>query len=66
MAIGSAVQKGRFVYVYDDRGRQLVSIAVQSANALQGYTSNTVSIRKGNFIYVYDEKGHQKSSIFAK
>lgn len=65
MAIGSAVQKGRFVYVYDERGRQLTSIAagMQSGDGLQGYTSSTVSIRKGSFLYVYNEKGRQLSCV---
>lgn len=65
MAIGSAVQKGHFVYVYDDRGRQLTCIAAGglSGNGLQGYTSSNVSIRKGNFLHVYNEKGRQLSCL---
>lgn len=68
MAIASAVQKGNFVYVYDERGRQLTTIAAGggSQNCLQGYTETTVSIRKGNFIYIYDERGDQKSAIPAR
>lgn len=65
MAIGSAVQKGRFVYVYDERGRQLTCIAAggQSGDGLRGYTGSTVSIRKRRFLYVYNEKGHQLSCL---
>lgn len=68
MAIASAVQKGNFVYIYDERGRQLTTIAAGggSHDGLQGYTATTVSIRKGNFIYIYDERGHQKSVIPAR
>lgn len=68
MTIASAIQKGNFVYVYDERGRQLTTIASGggSGDGLQGYTATTVSIRKGSFIYVYDERGHQKSAISAR
>ncbi|MGD7070225.1 hypothetical protein [Acetobacter sp. AAB5] len=68
MAIGSAIQKGRFVYVYNEKGQQLSCIGAggQPTDGLQGYTSSTVSIKKGSFIYVYDEKGRQKSCISAR
>jgi hypothetical protein len=61
--IASAVQKGNYVYVYDERGSQKCSIFCQDGS-LQGYTGTTVSIRKGNYVYVYDETGSQKSSVF--
>ena len=58
MAIGSAVQKGAWVYVYDEKGHQLTSIS----GALMGYTGSSFSVKKGAWIYVYDEKGRQLSS----
>jgi hypothetical protein len=60
MAIGSAVQKGNAVHVYDERGRTIFTKLAGSrpTDGLQGYTSSTVSIRIGTAIYTYDEKGH--------
>ena len=69
MAIGNAIQKGSFVYVYDEKGRQLASIAAGNAakgDGLTGYTSTTVNVKKGSFIYTYDEKGRQISSKSAR
>jgi len=68
MAIGNAVQRGSFVYVYDEKGRQLCSISAGSGpdDGLKGYTSGTVNVRRGSFIYTYDEKGRQKSSTSAR
>lgn len=31
MPIGNAVQKGSFVYIYDERGRQLATVTAGSA-----------------------------------
>ena len=63
MAIGNAVQRGNFVYVYDERGRQLHVLGAGngSSDGLKGYTGNTVNIRRGNFVYSFDEKGRQLS-----
>lgn len=68
MAIGSVIQKGNFVYVYNEKGQQLSCIAAcsKSIDSLQGYTTSTVSIKRGNFIYIYDERGRQKSCISAR
>jgi hypothetical protein len=55
--IASAVQKGSYVYLYDERGSQLCSIYCDNDGSLQGYTASTVSIRKGSYVYVYDERG---------
>lgn len=68
MAIGSAIQRGNQVYVYDEHGRQLcvVSRGAGPNDGLQGYTGATFSVRRGNQIYVYDEKGRQKSVMAAR
>lgn len=68
MAIGNAVQRGAFVYIYDEKGRQLRSLpaGLSPGEGLTGYTAATVSIRRGAFIYTYDEKGHQLSAIPAR
>ena len=64
MAIANAVQKGKMVYVYDEKGRQLCALSAGSGaeDGLKGYTSPTFSIRRGNLIYTYDERGRQKSA----
>ena len=62
MAIGSAIERGRMVYVYDEKGRQLCSKALGSDGGLMGYTGTSFYIKRGRMIYVYDEKGRQLSS----
>lgn len=68
MSIGSAVEKGGFVYVYDERGRQIFTKTrgSQSEDGLKGYTSKTVSIRHGGLIITYDERGRQISTTSAR
>jgi hypothetical protein len=64
MPIATAVKRGSFVYVYDEKGRQILSISAgnKPEDGLTGYTSTTVSVRRGGFVYTYDEKGRQISS----
>jgi hypothetical protein len=61
MGIGNAVQRGAFIYIYDEKGRQSAIISAGSGthDGLTGYTSSTVNCRRGPFIYSYDEKGRQ-------
>ena len=61
MAIGNVVQRGSFIYVYDERGHQITVIAAGTGakDGLMGYTSSTVNVRRSAFIYTYDEKGRQ-------
>ena len=68
MAIGNAVQGGDFVYVYDEKGRQLTALTAGSGpkEGLKGYTGATVSIRRGGFIYTFDERGRQLSATPAR
>lgn len=68
MAIGSALQRGNYVYIYDERGRQLACLSAGSGphDGLHGYTGGTVSIRRGNYVYTYDERGRQVSCIAAR
>jgi hypothetical protein len=68
MAIATAVERGAFVYVYDEKGRQILTISTgnKPADGLTGYTSSTVSVRRGGFIYTYNEKGGQISTHTAR
>jgi hypothetical protein len=43
MAIATAVQRGTYVHVYDERGAELCS--VPAVNGLLGYTSSSVSVK---------------------
>jgi len=65
MPIGNAVQRGAFVYVYDEKGRQTGAIPAGSGreDGLKGYTSARVSVRRGAFIYLHDEKGRSMGTI---
>ena len=60
--ISVAIEKGAFVYVYDEKNHLLFSKSGQ----LEGYTSDTVSVRRGDYIYTYDEKGSQISSHYSR
>lgn len=68
MAIGNAVEKGAFVYIYDEKGRQtgVVSSGSGPNDGLKGYTSTTVNVRKGAFIYGYNDKGRQVAVTSAR
>ena len=54
--ISTAIQRGSYVYVYDEDNRTLFSVNGE----LYGFTSTTVSVQRGS--YVYDERGRQISS----
>jgi hypothetical protein len=59
MAIGSAVERGPLIYVFDEHGMTLFAKARGSAHTdgLLGFTDATVTIRRGSIIYTYDDKG---------
>jgi hypothetical protein len=67
MAIGSVIQQGSTILVFDENGRQLPTLfsGSGSGDGLQGYTASTVSVREGSFIKVYDERGRQLSAVYA-
>ncbi len=61
MTIGTAIQKGTLVVVYDLRGRQLYS----RVGELYGVTNLAVVIRedRGRLFTLYDEQGHRLASV---
>jgi hypothetical protein len=67
MTIGSAVQRGPLVFVFNEKGNRLTSLLAGQGpkDGLQGYTSATVSVRRGGLIYTYDERGRRLSSTLA-
>jgi hypothetical protein len=67
MAIGTAVQSGKIISIYDEKGRRLTNLSVGSGpkDGLQGFTSATVSVRFGAAINIYDERGRRLSTVSA-
>ena len=65
MAIGSAIERGSLICVYDERRTTLFSKARGSGakDGLLGFTGSTVTARYGSIIYTYDERG---MTIYAK
>jgi hypothetical protein len=59
MPISSAVQKGSYVHVYDEKGRNVCQKPAGNGpnDGLTGYTSETFTVRRGNKVYTYDDKG---------
>jgi hypothetical protein len=67
MTIGNAVQRGNYVFIYDEKRAQtgMVSAGTGPQDGLKGYTSSTVNIRNGNYIFSYDDRGRQLSMTSA-
>jgi hypothetical protein len=59
MAIGSAIERGSFIFAYDEHGRTLFSKAKGSGpkDGLLGFTGSTVTVRFGSIIHTYDQHG---------
>jgi hypothetical protein len=49
MTIGTVVQRGPIIYIYDEHRNQISTITAGSGAdcRLEGYTSSTVSVRRG-------------------
>lgn len=68
MAVGSAVQKGSTIFIYDEQGRQTGAIfmgVTKPPDGLLGYTGSSVSVRSGPTIFIYNERGQQIGSVFS-
>lgn len=66
MAIGNAVERNGFVYVYDENNRQICCLnggEFNPSDGLKGYTSSRVNIQRNGFIFSYDETGRQVGCI---
>ncbi len=65
MAIGSAVERGSLIYVFDERGMTMFAKARGNGpdDGLIGFTGSTVTVRFDSIIYTYDEKG---MTLYAK
>jgi hypothetical protein len=65
MAIGSAIERGSLIQVFDEHGRTLFSKARGngSHDGLLGFTSSTVTARFGSTVFTYDEHG---MTLYAK
>ena len=60
MAIGSAIERGSLICVYDEHGHTLFPKAKGSGpkDGLLGFTGSTVTVRFGSIIYTYGEQGY--------
>lgn len=58
--ISVAVQRGNYVYVYDEKNHQ---IGFQYGE-LYGYTSGSYSVKRGKYVYTYDERGYSLGSKY--
>ena len=63
--IGSALECGSLIVVYDEKGMSLFSKAKGSGpqDGLLGFTGSTVTVRHGSVVYTFDVKG---MTIYAK
>jgi hypothetical protein len=68
MAIGNTVQRGSWVYVYNEKNQQIFTKPAGSGpnDGLKGYTGGSVNIRRGSWIYTYNEKGQQTGTTSAR
>jgi hypothetical protein len=63
--IGSALERGSLIVVYDEKGMSLFSKSKGSGpqDGLLGFTGSTVTVRFGSVIYTYGENGQ---TVYAK
>ena len=63
--IGSALEHGSLIVVYDEKGMSLFSKSKGSGpqDGLLGFTGSTITVRHGSVIYTFDAKG---TTIYAK
>ena len=63
--IGSALERGSLIVVYDEKGMSLFSKSKGSGpqDGLLGFTGSTVTVRFGSVIYTYGEHGQ---TVYAK
>lgn len=61
MSIANAVQRGNYVFLYDENGNQIAEIRLPGGdsppNGLKSFTSSSVNIQSGGYIFTYNEKG---------
>ena len=59
MAIGSAIERDSYIFVFDEHGRSLFSKVRGNGphDGLLGFTGATVTVRFGSIVYTYDQRG---------
>ncbi len=60
--IGAAIQRGDYVYVYNERNSMIYS----QYGSLYGFTGSSVSIKRGDYVYVYNERGSLTASHYCR
>ena len=63
--IGSALERGSLIVVYDEKGMSLFSKSKGSGphDGLLGFTGSTVTVRFGSVVYTFGERGQ---TLYAK
>ena len=63
--IGSALERGSLIVVYDEKGMSLFSKSKGSGphDGLLGFTGSTVTVRFGSVVYTFGEHGQ---TLYAK
>ena len=62
--IGTVVQKGNIIYVYDEKSYHISLRHVNNGAILMGYTGTSYSVRDGDSVFIYDEKSNQISHCY--
>lgn len=62
MAITSAVQRGAFVYIYNEKFHQ-TGIVDTCGGSLQGFSGSSITVKRNNLSFLYDERGRQTAVL---
>jgi hypothetical protein len=66
--IGSAVQRGAVVHIYNEHNQQTATVLAKGTgnqDGLVGYTQSRVSVRRGAYLYQYGERGEHLGTVLA-
>jgi hypothetical protein len=55
------VQKGNWIYSYDEKGKEKGRFSINSSDQFRSVNGNNIIIKKGNWVYTYDVKGKEIS-----
>ena len=55
--ISSVEQRGSWVYLYDESGKQYKTLSAASVGEVKGYSATFFVSRRGDWIHLYDSEG---------
>ena len=62
MTISSVIQKGSFLYIYNEKNQTNGSLPL-GGGKFCGFSPSCICIQKSSFIHIYDEKGRPTGTI---